>query len=132
MRPVVTQVELPEVWRQRWQQWKTVDINEVEAVGPLIALSTWPHLQQGLWIHWIDNTSAQNTLVRGASSTEALNDIGQATWDETRRRRLYLWVERVPTKDNPIDAASRRDFRDLWNQNWQWTPARLPTIWPNT
>ena len=42
------------------------DIYEIEAVGPLIILATWPGLlSQALWIHCIDKTAAQATLVMG-------------------------------------------------------------------
>ena len=36
------------------------DIAEIEAVGPILALATWPQLTNGLWIHFIDNDNAHN------------------------------------------------------------------------
>ena len=90
----------------------------MEAVGPLLALQTWPELTDGLWVHFVDNEGARNTLIRGSSSVQSLNSLALETWRQAKDRRLYLWAERVDTKDNPIDAMSRHDGRDLWDQHW--------------
>ena len=94
---------------------KSTDITEVEAVGPLLALQTWPELTDGLWLHWIDNDAARSSLVRGSSSVMSLNSIALETWSVVKRRLLYLWVERVHTKDNPTDGISWGDMRDTFH-----------------
>ena len=39
------------------------DIHEIEAMGRLVVLATWPGLLAGsLWIHFIDNAAAQESL----------------------------------------------------------------------
>ena len=49
------------------------DIHEIEAVGPLVILATWPGFLAGiLWIHFIDNAAAQASLVSGSSSITLL------------------------------------------------------------
>ena len=59
-QPRVTRTEVPHEWRSYWKGLhKTQDIKEVEAVGPVLALETWPALSDGLWIHFVDNTSAR-------------------------------------------------------------------------
>ena len=105
-------------------------INEVEALGPLLALATWPgHLRNALWIHFLDNEGAKFSLIRGSSRAVDTNDIVHATWTACRQRHLYPWWERVTSKDNPVDRASRGDLRDLYRQGWHVVPARLPDIW---
>ena len=128
-RPRITQAETPDEWRRRWQASKGRDINEVEAIAPMLALQTWPWLQKGLWLHWVDSASAQRALINGSASTESLNDIAFTTWDVIRDRQLYLWTERVPTHDNPLDEASRRDFRDRWRQGWVVDAPAFPPLW---
>ena len=100
----------------------------MEAVGPLLALSTWPDLRNGLWLHFVDNTSAQGSLIKGSSSVRALNRITFCIWGLARRRELYLWVERVASKDNPIDSLSRRDAKDHYRQDWEWDDPCLPVF----
>ena len=51
-RPRLVQAEVPSAWRREWQQEKAQDINEIEAVGPLLGLHTWDDLTDGLWLHF--------------------------------------------------------------------------------
>ena len=85
-----------------------------------MALATWPNLAGGLWLHTVDNTSAEATLVSGVSSVLGLNRIAHYVWATARQRELYLWATRVPTSDNPLDKLSRGETTDLYNQNWAW------------
>ena len=125
----VTRTEVPHAWRSYWKGLhKTVDINEVEAVGPVLALETWPALSNGLWIHFVDNTSAQGTLIKGSSSIRSLNRLTFWIWAKARQRRLYLWAERVASPDNPVDLLSRRDTTDHYGQGWVYDEPRLPWI----
>ena len=79
-RPRITRIDVPEAWRSHWKSLhKNVDINEVEAVGPMLALATWPDIRQGLWIHFVDNESAKFSLIRGSSSATSLNRIVHVT-----------------------------------------------------
>ena len=42
------------------------DIQEIEGIGPLIALTTWTAiLRESLWLHFIDNTGALTCLIKG-------------------------------------------------------------------
>ncbi len=96
------------------------DIAEIEAVGPILALATWPQLTNGLWIHFIDNDNAHNLMITGASGAEHLNRLGHLLSWQVRERRLYLWSEYVNTHDNPTDMASRGDRGDPNDQKWIW------------
>ncbi len=99
---------------------KNQDIAEIEAVGPILALATWPQLTNGLWIHFIDNDNAHNLMITGASGAEHLNRLGHLLSWQVRERRLYLWSEYVNTHDNPTDMASRGDRGDPNDQKWIW------------
>ena len=128
-RPRVTRGQVPTAWRRAWQRReKGVDINEVEAVGPLLAWNTWPDLSNGMLICFIDNEAAKGTLIRGSSSVLAMNIITHHTWELFRKRALHAWVERVATDDNPIDKASRGDVSDLYDQQWDICDPVWPTI----
>ena len=131
-RPEITRADVPETWLQEWSRGgsRSTAIMEIEGVGPLLALSTWPSLlENGLWVHFLDNESAMFSLIRGSSRADSLNRIVHLTWDLCRQRRLYPWWDRVATKDNPVDQASRRNMADLYDQRWLRVPPRLPDLW---
>ena len=82
----------------------------------------------GLWLHSIDNTPAQHTLVKGSSKVDGLNRIANYTWTTCVQRNLLLCVERVATADNPADGLSR-GTTDQHGDNWQMEPAILPRLY---
>ena len=91
------------------------DILEVEAIGPVIVLETWPHLVQGrLWLHFIDNANALSALVKGGSSVHSADCI--AAWVSGKLAELGVmsWFDRVDTKSNPVDGLSRQRFEGPW------------------
>ena len=116
LRPRITATKVPEQMLAKWALHASNTIAPIEGVGPLRAMATWPHLRDKLWLHFIDNTTAMNALIKGHSVNADLNDVMHATWKEARARRLHLWVEYVNTHDNPIDKASRGCYEDLYNQ----------------
>ena len=93
---------------------------------PLMALTTWPELSDGLWVHFIDNEAARNALIRGSSSVCSMNMITSETWRLVRTRQLHLGMEGVSSEDNPLDGTSRGDLRDLLNFKWRQVLGRLP------
>ena len=51
------------------------DIIEIEGVGPLLILANWGHiLRHSLWLHFIDNSCALGSFVKG-SSTVTQQDV---------------------------------------------------------
>ena len=126
--PIITQGETPEDLRAFWAAEKERDINEIEAIAPLLALDTFPELHSGLWLHFTDSKVALGTLVRGSSSVQSMNLITSTTWHLARQRKTCLWTEWLPTHDNPLDAASRRDLRDIWSQRWTWRTPKWRTV----
>ena len=92
------------------------DIFQIEAVGPLLVAETWPEDLEGqLWLHFIDNTAAQSTLIRGSSSVLSGDAIAGYTWALVAKLRASLWVDRVCSKSNPIDGVSRGRTEGPWS-----------------
>ena len=84
---------------------------------PLAIISTWPELVEGrLWLHFIDNTSSQFALVRGASSVHAGDVIVGHTWMAIAEKKAKFWCDRVCSKSNPIDGVSRQQWDGPWSR----------------
>ena len=84
------------------------DIFDIEAIGPLIVLATWPRLPQNrLWVHFIDNAAVQAAFVKGSSSVHVVDLIIGHAWEMVARRRLLPWFDRVDSASNPVDGLSR-------------------------
>ena len=126
-QPKAARVKLPDTWRHTRQAAKTTDINVTEAASASIALATWPELTHGLWLHFVDNNNAEQTLVKGSSSALGMNTIANYTWRTAAERHLYLWVDRVSTHDNPTDGLSRGDF-SAHREKWELQEAVLPDL----
>ena len=86
------------------------DIYQIEAIGPLLVLESWPDaLHSCCWVHWIDNSAAQSSLINGSITIAREFDCG-CNLDENNRnkkRRINPWFERVATDSNPVDGLSR-------------------------
>ena len=96
-RPVYLQIpaELRELWslqKSRSRTGATIDIFEIEAIGPLIALLEWPQLLANRpWVHFTANAGAQQALIRGSSNSLNGDVIGGETWNYARRIGCWLW-----------------------------------------
>ena len=100
------------------------DIFEIEALGPLIILATWPRLmRECLWLHFIDNSAAQAALVKGSSSVLSGDLIVGHTWEIIAKRRMIPWFDRVDSSSNPVDGLSRGEKLGPWLEV---LPGRLP------
>ena len=133
-QPRICRIDVPAAWLEEWSDRNSRKnlIMEIEGVGPIIALTTWPDLLRDvLWIHFVDNESSKFALIKGNSKANSLNKIVHATWTECWKRRIFPWWERVATKDNPVDKASRGDLSDYYNEGWQIVPAQLPAFGSN-
>ena len=112
VRPRITATRVPDTLLAKWALHSSNTIAPIEGVGPLLAMASWPHLKDKLWLHFIDNTDAMHALIKGHSINADLNEVMHATWKEVRIRRLHLWVEYVNTHNNPVDKASRGSRAD--------------------
>jgi hypothetical protein len=103
------------------------DIIEIEGVGPLLILANWGHiLRRSLWIHYIDNSSALGSLVKGSSTVTQQDVIVGQTWEYISELDVLPWFDRVDSKSNPVDGLSRQDFTKSENCNWFWKGIDFP------
>ena len=119
-RPLAAYVKVPREVRMYWSACASSapanDIYEIEAIGPLVVLATWPRLLQGcLWIHFLDNAAAQAAYVKGSSSVHSGDLLVGWAWEIVARRRLFPWFDRVDTKSNPVDGLSRGRMEGPWD-----------------
>ena len=116
--PLAVYAEVPEHVRQGWSvrvNGRFNDIFLVEAMGPLLLLLTFPKLfRDSMWLHFIDNSAAEASLIRGASSTDCGDHIVGLTWKLIMERRLWAYFDRVESKANPVDGLSRGVFSGPW------------------
>ena len=116
--PLAAYVKIPREIRLLWaqQQATPTDIYQIEAIGPLLVLATWPnHMADCLWIHFIDNAAAQSALVNGSSSVASGDIIVGTTWEMIAKRCIYPWFDRVDSKSNPVDGLSRGSRQGPWS-----------------
>ena len=106
-------------------------INCIEALGPLLLLSTYEELfEDALWLHFIDNSSALGSLVKGHSSGHALSSIASAFWSLATRVRAYPWffLRSVrPERDRRIFARGALHDRPL--RQLRHLPTTAATTW---
>ena len=134
--PLAGFLEVPREIRKLWAKQKAHaakhssseeefrDIIEIEAVGPLVMLSSWPSLfQNALWMHFIDNNSALGGLVKGSASVGQMDIVIGHTWSFVAQLQVLPWFDRVDSASNPVDGLSRKDFSGTWN----WQPVSIPT-----
>ena len=128
-KPLAKYLAIPPELRRVWNTKMGTDeigndIYLIEAVGPLVLLCTFPKvMNNSLWLHFIDNTSAQYSLVRGSSSVYSGDHIIGLTWEMSAQLGTYPYYDRVHTKSNPIDGVSRGDFTGPWGRVYA---AKLP------
>ena len=118
-RPVATFTTVPNSIRAMWGQMAGIkdykDIFLIEAVGPLLLLCTFPRLMRNaLWLHFVDNESAEASLVSGTSALAAADHVVGLTWEICAQRRLIPYWDRVESKANPVDLLSRGDKEGPW------------------
>ena len=121
LQPQAGRMDIPMDIRKLWSAQKILnsnslfDIQEVEGIGPLLILSTWPELlRNSLWLHFIDNNGALSCLVKGSSSVMGTDCVVGYTWKKIAALQVLPWFDRVDTKSNPVDGLSRKDLRGPW------------------
>ena len=120
-RPLAAFLTVPESIRQSWAVARGTDqcndIFVIEALGPLVLLTTFPKIMRNaLWIHYIDNTAAEASLIRGSSSLATSNNIVCLTWELCHQNSLWPYFDRVESKANPVDKLSRGCFWGPWDE----------------
>ena len=91
--PLAAYLKVPAEVRKMWDRSENStrrDIYEIEAIGPLVVLCTFPRLVQGcVWPHFIDNSAAQYSLIRGSSSVDSGDVILGETWQQIQALRIH-------------------------------------------
>jgi hypothetical protein len=120
--PEAGRLDIPTYIRTLWagqrktQSGELYDIQEIEGIGPLLVLSTWPEiLRHSLWLHFIDNNGALSCLVKGSSSCLGTDTLVGLTWQKVANLGVLPWFDRVDTKSNPVDGLSRKVLNGPWN-----------------
>ena len=118
--PLAVYTEVPKEWRDYWSEISLSggeyrDIYLIEALGPLLLLLTFPrHLKNCLWIHFIDNSAAEASLIRGSASKYHGDHVIGLTWLHIQMQSLWPYFDRVESDANPVDGLSRRKFLGPW------------------
>ncbi len=114
-------MDIPTDIREMWSMQKRIsedsyfDIQEIEGIGPLLVLSTWPDVvRNSLWLHFIDNNGALSCLIKGGSSVMGTDCVVGMTWRRITSLSTLPWFDRVDTKSNPVDGLSRKDLHGPW------------------
>ena len=113
---------MPDVVRKAWSSSRCspgdpfYDIQEVEGIGPLIALTTWEEaLTNALWLHFIGNNGALSCLMKSGSSVMGTDTIVGMTWHKCGKIIVCPWFDRVDSKSNPVDGLSRGNLAGDWD-----------------
>ena len=127
--PEAGRMDIPSCIRTLWagqrrlQSGELYDIQEIEGIGPLLVLTTWPEvLRNSLWMHFIDNNGALSCLVKGSSSCMGTDTLVGLTWQKIGALEVLPWFDRVDTKSNPVDGLSRK----VMTGPWQIVPLKFP------
>ena len=109
--PVAAYTRVPDCIREMWAAVDgRSDLNDiflVEAVGPLLLLKAIPKLMRRcLWIHFVDNTTAEASLISGTSTLAAGSHVVALTWEECAGHEVWPY-DRVESEANPVDKLSR-------------------------
>ena len=111
-------VESPNSIRKLWGRQANAehrDIFQIEAIGPLALLCTFPeYFRDAVWLHFIDNDAALATLVKGSSSVLSGEVITAYTHSRCSAIGLWSWFDRVAGADNPVDGLSRGKMEGPW------------------
>ena len=120
--PQAGRMDIPAAVRNLWasqrkdESGELYDIQEIEGIGPLLVLTTWPDILRGsLWLHFIDNNGALSCLIKGSSSCLGTDTLVGMTWKKIGDLSVLPWFDRVDTKSNPVDGLSRKDVRGPWD-----------------
>jgi len=73
-------------------------------------------MRSALWIHYIDNESAESSLISGTSALPSADHIVGLTWELCAARSLMPYFDRVESKANPVDGLSRGVMSEAWRE----------------
>ena len=100
--------------------------------APVVAESAGHLIADSEVIWWIDNTSAETSLIKAGSPTTTMCALALVATACFARLRARPWFEHIDSADNPADVLSRAGDRDpevarrLSSGEWVRLPAREP------
>ncbi len=95
-----------------WGKQDTI-INQAELHIVPVLLHSAPFLFHRKNVFWfIDNTSAESAVIKGASPTASMAKEALAAALMFTSYECRVWTERVPSKANPSDVLSRAGWDD--------------------
>ena len=104
-------------------------IGQLELYAALAAYTTFKDELQGRKVvHWIDNTSALASLIKGYSSKPDSAQIVHAFHSFNLGLKCKVWFEYVNTKANIADEPSRKEFGLLNELGSKPKPIVLPEL----
>lgn len=99
---------------------QTQVIFQLELLAVLLLLRLWgPTLKGSALRVFVDNEGARCSIISGYTSNPWGARIVAQIWVEVARLDLSLWVERVPTKENPADFPSRGKYAIARRLRWR-------------
>ena len=111
--PLHTFWKVPEEMINKWLP-KQSYMGQLELLAAPVALATWSQYLQGeRIIHFVDNDSASACLVKGYSPLVDSCALVGEYWLLACRFSIDPYIERVESKSNLSDGASRLDFKLL-------------------
>lgn len=105
-------------------------IGQGELFPVLLARHTWRERLVGRQvIHFIDNDSAKDALIKGHSSHPASMEIIEQVWAQELELQSSSWYDRVPSASNPADGPSRGCCQELLDAGAVQVEPILPPKW---
>ena len=103
---LLTTGSVPSYWREAIQ--RTNLIYGLEPLTPLVLLANNIHLFRNSTVNlYLDNNNAIARLVRGDSSTGAIDNMVAQFWYMAQKYNVSIWISRVPSKLNIADLPTR-------------------------
>jgi len=83
-------------------------------------------------ILFCDNQSVCASVAKGACSVADVAQIVTVCHLFWARMNLRLWIEYIPSADNPSDGLSRNGLGDAWTASQDWSMADYKCLsWPD-
>ena len=113
-------------WQDRDDQVQLV--LQAEFSPLVVARWLWPDAFRGLHvIQFVDNDAARWAVVKGSVRSESGSRITDVYWREEIALRATSWTDRVRSKSNVADAASRFERGALLSLGYEESP--VPGTW---
>eukprot|EP00435_Cladocopium_sp_Y103_P021695 s4096_g5.t1 len=107
---------------------KSNQMTPLETMAGPTALRTWCTLLKGMQlIHFVDNNSAASNLVKGFSAKFDTTPLIGDYWTTAAEFGIDIYVDRVESKSNLADGASRFDISSLDS----WPHKRVQPVFPD-